>query len=213
MQEVADQVCSPCVASPNTASCLYGFRTSEKSGEDLCIVVLTVMTTDLTGTGYLGLPDPLFYLQLMRECYSKPEAKWTPFTQADFKNGTVRITTSGCYYLAEDIEFSPNSKCCDYWPRLNDPPHYTAADGSRLPLYPTGPYSLGFFAAITIEADNVVLDLNGKTLSASLPMSLKQRFMNIIQVSSRVFESHDGMPSLNIQVNACGMKDALLQPY
>lgn len=112
------------------------------------------------------------------------------------------------------------------------------------PLYPLGVYSLGFFAAISIEADNVVLDLNGRTLNTSLLMNLKQvrhqpatllgswlmgpldatipylhhegaltlfhlwrcllspmqRFLNTIQFSSRVFEAHDGMNSLNVQV-------------
>ena len=37
-----------------------------------------------------------------------------------------------------------------------------------------GPYSLGFFAAITIEADDVVLDLNNKTVEATFEMALKQ---------------------------------------
>lgn len=37
-----------------------------------------------------------------------------------------------------------------------------------------GPYALGFFAAITIETDDLVLDLNGKTLRASQAMAIKQ---------------------------------------
>lgn len=63
-----------------------------------------------------------------------------------------------------------------------------------------GPYALGFFAAITIEADNILLDLNGYTIEASLEFALKQRFFNVIQFSSRVFEAHDGMDALNLQV-------------
>lgn len=139
--------------------------------------------------------DPLHYLQQMRHCYSKPESEWTPITQKDVKEGTYRILKSGCYFLATDIEFSPNDGCCDYWPDLLNPPYLSIDSGSDSinrdlqrqqpqPKYPMGPYALGFFAAITIEADNVVLDLNGKTLSASLVMSLKQRFMNLIQVST-----------------------------
>lgn len=54
-----------------------------------------------------------------------------------------------------------------------NPPTETLPPDMR-PLYPMGPYALGFFAAITIEADDVVLDLNGKNISASLPMQLKQ---------------------------------------
>lgn len=40
--------------------------------------------------------------------------------------------------------------------------------------YPMGPYSLGFFAAITIESSDVVLDLNGKMLYSSNAMALRQ---------------------------------------
>lgn len=118
--------------------------------------------------------DPLFYLQLMRSCYSKPQSEWTPLTRSNFRDSTYRILQSGCYYLATDIEFAPNFFCCDYWPDL---PNVTLIDhgpDAGYPLYPMGPYSLRFFAAITIEADNVVLDLNGNSIFASLSMWLKQ---------------------------------------
>lgn len=110
-------------------------------------------------------------MQVMRNCYSKPEAEWIPLTQALFRDGTLRLRSSGCYYLAEDIEFGPNEGCCDYWPRLDNGLTYIDSDGQTTPLYPMGPYSLGFFAAITIEADDIVLDLNGKTVAAAAARS------------------------------------------
>lgn len=120
-----------------------------------------------------GTIDPVFYLQLMRACYSKPESEWTPLSQKNFSDGTFRIVKSGCYFLAEDIEFAPNIDCCDYWPRVDAHPTIQVGGETQL-LYPQGPYSLGFFAAITVEADDVVLDLNTKTIFASPKMVLKQ---------------------------------------
>ena len=119
------------------------------------------------------------------------KANWTEFGQSDFDKGTIRIKRGGCYRLKENIAFEPLGGCCDYWPR------FTTSNEAE---YPMGPYALGFFAAITIEADNVLLDLNGHTIEASLEFSLKQRFFNVIQFSSRVFEAHDGMDALNLQV-------------
>lgn len=62
-------------------------------------------------------------------------------TQEDFEEGTYRITTSGKYVLDEDIEFGPQVSN-DYWPPMD-----------LWDVYPPSAYYLGFFAAITIEAD------------------------------------------------------------
>jgi len=61
--------------------------------------------------------------------------------QKDFDSGTYRITKPGYYYLKEDIVFNPKTS------RADKP-------------------ALGWFAALTIEADNVVLDLNTKSIRA-----------------------------------------------
>ena len=132
------------------------------------------------------------------------KASWTEFQQSDFEKGTIRIKKSGCYRLKESILFEPLGGCCDYWPRFRT---------SNEAEYPMGPYALGFFAAITIEADNVVLDLNGYTIEASLEFSLKQRFFNVIQFSSRVFEAHDGMDALNLQVGTLTFVTIQIQIY
>ena len=60
--------------------------------------------------------------------------------------------------------------------------------------YPTnnGPYTLGFFAAITIECNNVVIDLNGKSIRQSNEFYLKQRFFSIIELASSPFIPKQG---------------------
>lgn len=94
--------------------------------------------------------------------------------QRDFDQGTYRIRTPGCYELTENIVFNPNPSG-DYLP---DP---------RNPEYQDAPYSLGFFAAITIETDGVVLDLNGYTIRQGKEHALKQRFFAVIETASSPF--------------------------
>jgi len=103
-------------------------------------------------------------------------------TQEDFQFGTYRITDPGTYIIQEDIEFDFNSG------DINDP----NAEGSWYPTsdqeedYPgagsyDGWYWLGFFAGITIEASNVILDLNGHELKQSPAFYLQQRwFVNVV---------------------------------
>lgn len=95
-------------------------------------------------------------------------------TNASFVNGTFRIRTPGHYQLGEDIDFDP--------PTLERP--------SR--IYPFPPYQLGFFAAITVECDNVILDLNGYTLQQSEKHALRQRFYSNIELSSQPFNAGAG---------------------
>ena len=76
-----------------------------------------------------------------------------PLTQEDFKSGTYRITTPGYYYLAENIAFEP---CPIMEATRTDKPVHG-----------------GWFAALSIETDNVVFDLNTKTLECT------QRFVDM----------------------------------
>ena len=78
----------------------------------------------------------------------------------NFKNGTFRIIKSGIYKLTENIIFSPNSNIytslnCHDLLNVLDNFHPTESQKSD---YPTPPYQFGFFAAITIECDNVILE-------------------------------------------------------
>ena len=124
----------------------------------------------------------------------------------DFISGTYRITECGRYHLTEDIEVNFNAP--------SQPMDYTAGDSpnsynrDNLHWFPTteqqesgqypgldqfyGPYTLGFFAAITVETDNVVIDLNGFTLGMNREFYLQQRFFALIELGSAQFEAKQG---------------------
>ena len=105
----------------------------------------------------------------------------TYLTNSDFVNGTYRIQKPGIYRLQENIVFHPNPNN-DFFPNPNDP------------NYPMrgGPYILGFFAAITIESDDVVLDLNNYSISQSKVFYLVQRFFNLVELASSPFIPKQG---------------------
>jgi hypothetical protein len=102
-------------------------------------------------------------------------------TNADFANGTYRIQTSGYYVLGEDITFDPN-------PDNDSQPTQQQLEGE----YSGGPYTLGFFAAITVEAPDVIINLNGKILKQSKRHHLKQRFYAHIELASSPFIPSQG---------------------
>jgi hypothetical protein len=107
--------------------------------------------------------------------------KLTPIylSQKDFENGTYLLDKSGYYILSEDIFFNPNPDH-DYMPR---------ADQSE---YQTLPFSLGFFAVLAISAEDIYLDLNGNSISASEEFILQQRFFSIIELSNSPFLEGQG---------------------
>jgi len=94
--------------------------------------------------------------------------------QADFECGTYRMTKPGYYRLCEDIVFDPRSNF-DYQPEFADP------------LYSGPQYHLGFFAALTVEADHVTIDLNGHSLKQSNMHALQQPFYAHIELASAPF--------------------------
>ena len=67
------------------------------------------------------------------------------------------------------------------------------------PNYPASQFYLGFFAGITVEADNVEIDLNRHTLAQNKEFYLLQRFWNAIELANRVFVDNEGVSSLNFQ--------------
>ena len=46
-------------------------------------------------------------------------------------------------------------------------------------------YRLGFFAAVTLEADNVVLDMNGHWIRQSRRHHLRQRFFACVETAGQ----------------------------
>ena len=107
--------------------------------------------------------------------------------QADFEDGTYRITNPGRYVLAEDIEFCPQPRN-DYWPPM-----------TLWNKYPPSSYYLGYFAAITVEADDVEIDLRQHTIQQCWEFYLVQRFFNVIELNNHVFVPNEGVSSLNYQ--------------
>ena len=112
----------------------------------------------------------------------------------NFKNGTFRIIKSGIYKLTENIIFSPNSNIytslnCHDLLNVLDNFHPTESQKSD---YPTPPYQFGFFAAITIECDNVILDLNGFSIEQSMLHYIHQRFFSCIELNKSPFIKKQG---------------------
>jgi hypothetical protein len=115
----------------------------------------------------------------------------TYLDQSSFDNGTYRITAPGRYVLTQDIRFNPNPSTWngassalegDDWM----PTAAQIANGDY-PVFPNGPYHLGFFAAIAIESDDVIIDLNSHTLEQSIPHYLQQRFFTLIELAPTPF--------------------------
>ena len=105
--------------------------------------------------------------------------------QLHFANGTVRITRPGIYLLQEDIDFGPNPD--------NDfmPTGQQIASG-QYPVGANGAYHLGFFAALTIEANGVILDMQGHTIKQTILHHLQQRFYANIELANAPFIPNQG---------------------
>ena len=88
---------------------------------------------------------------------------------SDFELGTYRIKKSGKYILTENIIFEPNGT-----------------------VDRVGPFVLGFFSAITIECNNVEIDLNGFIIRQSEKFNLDQRFYTNICIGNSMFVSGQG---------------------
>lgn len=110
----------------------------------------------------------------IKDHFSKLCLKTRYICQDDFSKGTYRIRKPGRYVLTEDIIFNPNPEN-DFRPDINDD------------NYKADAYTLGFFAAITVESKNVEIDLNGKTVRQSQSFYLQQRFFSVIELASAPF--------------------------
>ena len=120
----------------------------------------------------------------------------------DFTEGTYRIQTCGddednkvTYKVMEDVIFDFNADYDNvnsdtaWWPHesQNSEEEYPGAGG----YFDT--YFLGFFAGITIECSNVVLDLNGHTLRMSDSFYHQQRWFTTVTLLSQYFLPGQGI--------------------
>ena len=116
---------------------------------------------------------------------------------SDFESGTYIIDKSGYYCLKENIVFNPNS--LDFLsktdPNIN-PCHSSRPTVEQLkdPEFKQK-FNLGFFAAIAIKADYVVVDLNGFKLEQSSEHNLQQRFYSNIELANQPFLGGQGPSS------------------
>jgi len=114
--------------------------------------------------------------------------------QTNFTNGTVRITKPGIYILQENINFEPN-------PNNDFMPTGQQIGSGQYPVGTDGAYHLGFFAAITVEATGVILDLNGKTIKQTPLHNLQQRFYANIEMANAPFIPAQGPATFSTPSN------------
>eukprot|EP01084_Bolivina_argentea_P014718 27532_1 len=128
-------------------------------------------------------------------------------TQEDFKYGTYRIRECGEYIFTQDIICDFNGPTQDEELHSNFSPN--RIDSNELYWFPTieqankdndypglydfiGSYALGFFAGITIECNNVIINLNGFSFLMNKKFYLQQRFFSLIELASKQFEPLEG---------------------
>lgn len=119
-------------------------------------------------------------------------------TQADFVNGTYQIKNPNyVYVLSENIDFNPNNLAMR---KLVDPNATSYESGDVLSTqftnnggeYDPAAFGIGFFAAISVQCDNVCIDLNGKKIEQSAEHALQQRFYANIELASAPFIPSQG---------------------
>lgn len=132
------------------------------------------------------------YTPAIRGIRQKIPDRVVHLTASDFEQGTYRITTPGRYLLTEHITFSPN-------PRKGGIP----TPAQRLSHYASKAYHLGFFTAIAIECDNVMIDLQGFTLEQSVLHQKQQRFYSNIELSSSPFPAGAGPSNFGSPTQPC----------
>ena len=106
----------------------------------------------------------------------------------DFENGTLRIKKPGIYKLQENIVFNPN-KSNDFSPTEKQ------ISSNLYPQNMSGPFHLGFFAAITVESPDVIIDLNNFSISQHSHHNLQQRFYANIELANSPFIPRQGPSS------------------
>ena len=105
----------------------------------------------------------------------------TLLRQSDFDHGTYQIKKSGLYVLCEDVEFNP------------DPKYLT----TNSKYSENKAYGLGYFAAIAVECNDVIIDLQGCTIRQSYEHYFTQRFFNVIELASSPFITNQGPAAVN----------------
>lgn len=125
---------------------------------------------------------------------------------SDFANGTLRIQAPCMLKLTENISFNPNRPTTWLDSNNNVTNNFSQAvklDPNRTLDWMPNPsatnnaqyflpeivfaYGLGFFAAIAIQCENVIVDLNNFTLEQHPEHALQQRFYAHIELADQPF--------------------------
>lgn len=120
--------------------------------------------------------------------------------QSDFEKGTYIIKKSGYYLLEEDIFFNPNCPSLKIKNKIlddnkeNDKEEldWLPSETQKKNEYNHSSFVLGFYSAINIEVDNVIIDLNGFSISQHPLHALQQRFFQVIQLNNSPFIHKQG---------------------
>merc|ERR1719336_1925361 len=91
--------------------------------------------------------------------------------------------------ILADPDFSPNAYDIDdlYWlPRRDQDEMYPGLYSYH------SKFTLGFFAGISIECDDVIINLNGFSLSQDYKFYFQQRFFSLIELGNQPFISGQG---------------------
>lgn len=155
--------------------------------------------------------------RLEREYEAKGTVTWTAFKAdpathskkvielqpSDFAQGTLRIKFPCKLKLMGDVQFNPNrgallpngkvdpARTLDWFPSRTvasniDPVFgYYAGDVAQA-------YGIGFFAAIAIEAEGVIVDLNSYTIAMHKEFSIMQQFWAGIELGDQPFPTNSG---------------------
>lgn len=115
-------------------------------------------------------------------------------SQSDFDFGSFIISEPGTYVLTEDVVFSPNlpQTPIDAFSLEKPELFMFPTNEQRAGKYSDRAYNLGFFAAIVVATHDVVIDLNGFTLSQSEVHSTMQRFFALIELTNSPFPPNTG---------------------
>ncbi len=155
--------------------------------------------------------------RLEREYESKGTTTWAAYksdpaanskkvielTAADFAEGTLRVKHGMKLKLMGDVQFNPNrgsflpngkvdpARTLDWFPSRTvasnlDPSFgYFSGDVAQA-------YGIGFFAAIAIEAEGVIVDLNSYTIAMHKEFSVMQQFWAGIELGDQPFPTNSG---------------------
>jgi len=132
-------------------------------------------------------------------------------SQNDFKYGTLRVTQPCMLKLTENIYFNPNrpttwldtnntitnnfndAKSIDPNRELDWFPNFKLDENKQyFEKEVRNAYRLGFFAAIAVEGDGIIINLNNYTIQQHSEHALQQRFFSVIELADQPFVPKQG---------------------